>query len=162
MKTALMAMVLSLTFAAAAQGPMRQGSIEPVVRAALNPKLAQKLGITEEQSAKLKALQDSKGTNKELTVKISAGLKRQAELLEAEKIDETAVMATVDEIWDLRKEQAKNQLKRVIAVKSILTADQVRAATEAMKAMRGQRRVPGGEGKAKKHGKAQTTETKAE
>ena len=162
MKTTLMAMVLSLTFAAAAQGLMRQGSIDPIVRAALNPKLAQKLGITEEQSAKLKALQDGKGANKGLNEKISAGLKRQAKLLEAEKIDEAAVMATVNEIWDLRKEQAKNQLKRVIAVKSILTADQVRAATEAMKAMRSQRHVPGGEGKAKKHIKAQKAKTKAE
>ena len=162
MKIALMAMIVPLTFVTSAQGLLPQRSIEPVVRAALNPKLAQKLGITEEQAAKLKTLQDSRGGNKELNEKMNTRKNRLTKLLEAEKIDEAAVWATVDEIWDLRKEQAKNQLKRVITVKSILTADQVKAATEAIKEMREQCRTRSGEGKAKKHGKVQKTETKSE
>ena len=168
MRLALMVAVLSMAFAAAAQGraPMPglvpQGSIDMAVRAAMNPKIAEQIGITEEQAAKLKALQSEKGNNKELNEKVRKGMARQKELLNAEKIDEAAVMATVDEIWEARKEMAKGQLKRVIAVRSILTADQVKKATEAVKAMRGMRRAQNGEAKPKLRGKGPKAAPKAE
>ena len=159
-----MVAVLYMAFAAAAQGRvpmpghMPQGPNDPVLRAALNPKVAEQVGITEEQTAKLKALQDENANNKELNEKIRKGMKQQTKLLNAEKIDEAAVMATVDEIWEARKEMAKSQLKRVIAVRSILTADQVKK----IKAMRGARRAPNGEAKPKLRGKAPKPAPKAE
>ena len=62
---------------------------------------------------------------------------RQAELRAAEKIDESAVMATMDEVFAARKEVAKLQMKRLIAVKSILSPEQIKATTEALKSLKG-------------------------
>ena len=150
MKCLMTVLVAALAFAAVAQdsagGPAAKPSgrgpgpsIEPVVRLAQNPKMAEKLGITEEQAAKLKALEDNRAALKDLQAKVKAGTNRQAELLKAEKIDEAAVMAAIDEVWAAKKEVAKLQTKRVIAIRSILSADQIHKALEAMKAMRGNR-----------------------
>lgn len=145
MKCMIAICAAALAFAAVAQEPtVRRGravSIDPVVRAALNPKLAEKLGISEEQSAKLKALNAEKEGLKELNEKVRKGMERQAELLKAEKIDEAAVMAALDEVWEARKEVAKRQTKRIIAVKSILTSEQIAKAREALKTI-GKRKRP--------------------
>ena len=114
-------------------------SIEPVLRAAMNPKLAEKASITEEQVAKLKVIADEKGALKTLHEKVRKGTDRQVELLKAEKIDEAAVMAAIDETWDAKKEVAKYQTKRLIAVKSILSAEQIEKIRETLKAKRGGR-----------------------
>ena len=159
MKTILTTLITALTFAAFAQEPAAkaapkphtgpramamQGSIEPVVRAALNPKVAAKVGLTEEQTAKLKALATNRDANKALQEKIRKGMEKQAELLKAEKIDEAAVMAALDEVWDAKKEIAKLQTKRVIAVREILTPDQVKQVREELKSIRGERKRPQG------------------
>ena len=63
----------ALALAAVAQEPVQgkarrgqPGSVDPIVRAALNPKIAEKVGLTEEQQAKLKALEGDKGVLKGL------------------------------------------------------------------------------------------------
>ena len=157
MKCMIAVCAAALAFATMAQDPtMRRnpnpaGAINPVVRAALNPKLAEKLGITEEQSAKLKALNAEKDGLKEINERIRKGMERQAELLKADKVDEAAVMAALDEVWEARKEVAKRQTKRIIAVKSILTPEQVAKAREAIKAIgKGGCRKGRGEGRGKK------------
>ena len=136
MKCMIAVCVAALACAAMAQDPtMRRnpnpaGAINPIVRAALNPKLAEKLGITEEQSAKLKALNAEKDGLKEINERIRKGMERQAELLKAELIDEAAVMAAIDEVFEARKAIAKAQTRRLIAAKSILTPEQVKKAQE--------------------------------
>ena len=146
MKCLIAMAVAALTLAGVAQGPvqgkMRRGQVggaDPILRVALNPKVAEKIGLTADQQAKLKALAGDKGDMKGLQEKVRRGMDRQAELLAAEKIDETAVMAAMDEVFEARKEVAKLQTKRLIAVKSILTSEQVKAATEALKAMKGKK-----------------------
>lgn len=177
MKTILTTLITALTFAAFAQEPAAkatpkphtgpramsmQGSIEPVVRAALNPKVAAKVGLTEEQTAKLKALATNRDANKALQEKVRKGMEKQAELLKAEKIDEAAVMAALDEVWDAKKEIAKLQTKRVIAVREILTPEQVkglRQALETLKSTRGEQKRPQGpKAQGKKPGKAAKAE----
>lgn len=144
MKFMTVMMAAAMALAAVAQGtdkPVGGGamlSVEPVVRMALNPKMTEKLGVTAEQVAKLKALGDNREAMKGLHEKAKKGMERQAELLKAEKIDETAVLAALDETWEARKEVAKLQTKRLVAVRSILTAEQITKAREAMKAMRSQ------------------------
>ena len=136
-------------------------SIEPVLRAAMNPKLAEKAAITEEQVAKLKAIADEKGALKTLHEKVRKGTDRQVELLKAEKIDEAAVMAAIDETWDAKKEVAKYQTKRLIAVKSILSAEQIEKIRDALKAKRdGRQTGPRAEGKGRRGRK--TVETPPE
>ena len=126
-------------------------SIEPVLRAAMNPKLAEKAAITEEQVAKLKAIADEKGALKTLHEKVRKGTERQVELLKAEKIDEAAVMAAIDETWDAKKEVAKYQTKRLIAVKSILSAEQIEKIRDALKTKRdGHQKDPRAEGKGRR------------
>lgn len=112
-------------------------AMEPILRMAMNPKSAEKLGITEEQAAKLKALGPAATANRAATDKVRDAMHRQTALMSAEKIDEKAVMASIDEVFELRKEMAKAQAKRVIAVRSILTPEQIQKATEELKATRG-------------------------
>lgn len=138
---AMMAVALALTAMAQAPAPGKlrrgpAGAMDPIVRVALNPKVAKKIGLTEEQQAKIKAATDDKDILKALQEKVRKGMSRQAELLAAEKIDEAAVMATLDEVFAARKEVAKHQMKRLIAVKSILTPEQVKMATEAFRSMK--------------------------
>lgn len=158
MKHLMASLVAALAFAAVAQGPMGRGNmppIEPVLRAAQNPKLAEKLGITAEQVARLKALADEKGSMKELQEKVRKGMERQAELLKAGTVDEAAVMAALDEVWEARKAIAKRQTQRLIAVRKVLSEEQIGKVREAMKAMRGERRqAPRGEDRGRKRGGA--------
>ena len=83
---------------------------------------------------------------------------KQLELMKADKIDEAAVMKAIDEVFELRKEMAKEQIRRVIAVKSILTSEQIAKAREAVKSMsgprgeRGPRRGPSRKGKGPRKG----------
>ena len=109
---------------------MGASSTDPVVRAALNPRFAEQLGLSDEQAAKLKALRDDKGKLRSLHEQIRKGMERQAELLKAELIDEAAVMAAIDEVFEARKAIAKAQTRRLIAAKSILTPEQVKKAQE--------------------------------
>lgn len=177
MKCLMMMVVATVSLVALAREPAAEGaarprggrmamvggpSIEPVLRAAMNPKLAEKASITEEQVAKLKVIADEKGALKTLHEKVRKGTDRQVELLKAEKIDEAAVMAAIDETWDAKKEVAKYQTKRLIAVKSILSAEQIEKIRETLKAKRGGRQNgprAGGKGRSGKKAVETPSET---
>jgi len=157
MKFTMTVVAAAISLAAVAQGPARpmmgpamgpaMMSLEPIVRMALNPKTAEKIGVTAEQVEKLKSLPDNREALKGLHEKARKGMERQAELLKSEKVDEAAVMAALEETWNARKEVAKLQTKRLVAVRSILTVEQIAKAREAMKATRGQTRSPKAGGK---------------
>ena len=135
--------------------------MDPVVRIATNSRMAEKLGLTDEQKAKLKEIK-SCGKNGEKRDKVREATEKLLELMKADKIDEAAVMTATDELFELRKGMAKDQAKRIIAVKSILTPEQIAKAREAIKSFgaargeKGQRRGPrkgcgkGGKGPAPK------------
>ncbi len=108
------------------------GMADPVLRMVLNPEIAERLGLTDEQKGKLKEVMAGAGDKKESQKKVREATMKQVELMKAEKIDEAAVMATIDEVFELRKQMAKDQLKRLIAVKSILTPEQIAKAHEEM------------------------------
>ena len=125
-------------------GPMMgmMGGMDPVVRAVSNPAIAEKIGLSEEQKAKIKEANGTPEANREAQKKIRDASMKQAELMRAEKIDEAAVMAAIDEVFELRKAVAKEQAKRTITIKSILTPEQTKKAQEEMKsgfAPRGER-----------------------
>ena len=75
--------------------------------------------------AKLKEIRKASEANRGAQKKIREASKKQAELMKAAKIDEAAVMAAIDEVFEARKAMAKAQTKRIIAVKSILTPEQI-------------------------------------
>ena len=115
-------------------GPM-MGGMDPIVRMVSNPAVAEKLGLSDEQKAKLKELKGNNEANREAQKKVREATMKQVELMKADKVDEAAVMAAIDEVFELRKAMAKEQAKRLIAVKTVLTPEQVAKAHEEMKKM---------------------------
>lgn len=111
------------------------GMGDPLLRAVTNPRIAESLGLTDEQKAKIKELSAGKKDNRETQKKVREATMKQLELMKAAQIDEAAVMAAIDEVFEIRKQMAKDQVKRVIAVKSILTPEQIEKAHENMKMM---------------------------
>ena len=65
---------------------------DPIVRIATNPQMSEKLGLSDEQKAKLKELRGRGRANGELQKKVREATEKQARLLNAEKIDEAAAM----------------------------------------------------------------------
>ena len=112
--------------------PMGEGVVaDPIARMVSNPRFAEKLNLTEEQKTKLEELNKTQREGmKEKRTKMSEAMKRQMDLMNAEKIVESKVMASIDEVFALRCAMAKDQVKRVIAVKNILTPEQIKKANE--------------------------------
>ena len=88
-------------------GPMMGG--DPIVRMVSNPAVAEKIGLSDEQKAKLKDLKSASVSNREAQKKVREATMKQVELMKAEKIDEAAVMAAIDEVFELRKAMAKDR-----------------------------------------------------
>ena len=110
---------------------------DPAVMAATNPKIAEKIGLSAEACEQIKKLDtDNRAKVQELQKKTRELMEKQAQLMKAEKIDESAVMAAIDELFECRKEMAKTQTKRLISVKSLLTPEQITKATELLKEFR--------------------------
>ena len=116
------------------RGGMEGGSSDPVVRLVSNPKVAEKIDLSEEQRGKIKEINKANRDNSEdLRKALRDAMEKQAELLKADKIDEAAVMAEIDKAFDARKEMAKRQTRRVIAIKAVLTPEQVSKVLEILK-----------------------------
>ena len=171
MKKLMMAAVAAVCCVAMADGPKDRGDRaghpgmgqmagmmgDPIVRMVSNPKVAEKLGLSEEQQKKIKEIQKSnRGDAKENQKKLRQAMDKQMKLLMSEKVDESAVMAAIDEVFAIRKDLAKAQTKQVIEVKALLTPEQLKKARESVKEMRKEMREKfgrkGGEGDAKVKG----------
>lgn len=133
------------------RGMMGGGMSDPIVRMVSNPRVAEKLSLGEDQKAKLKEIVKPGPEARERQKKVREATMRQVELMKADKIDEAAVMKAIDEVFELRKEMAKDQARRAIAVKSILTPEQIAKAHEEMKKMRPER-GPVRNGRGEMHG----------
>ena len=130
----------------AERGPRRPGGpgfhggmggmmgMDPIVFAVSRPKIVEKLGLSDEQKEKLKAVTDRAKEGREGMKKVHEATKKQFDLMKAEKVDEAAVMKAIDEVFELRKEIAKEQVRRVIEIKAILTPEQIAKAREEMRA----------------------------
>jgi len=115
-------------------GPRPEGPNDPIVRIVTNKKIAEKIGLTDEQKAKIEEINKAhQGSAGELLKKLREAMEKQAELLKADKVDEPAVMAEIDKAFEARKEMAKRQTKRIIDIKALLTPEQVKMALEAFK-----------------------------
>lgn len=114
-------------------GMQANGMADPILRLLSNPKAAEKLGVTDDQKAKLSELSVDRKANREAQKKVREATMKQFELMKSDKIDEAAVMSAIDEVFELRKQMAKDQVRRLIAVKSILTPEQIAKAHEEMK-----------------------------
>ena len=118
------------------RGFMRNGGgmmFNPIVGLAMNPRVADKLDLTGEQKGKIKALREERKGDAEKFGELRKLEEKQAELMKADNVDEAAVMATIDEIFELRKAMAKDQAKLAIAVTAILTPEQIAKGREELK-----------------------------
>lgn len=110
---------------------------DPAVWAVMNPKVAEKLGVSEEVREKIRKIdEDAHIKLRELDKKSRAATEKQMKLMRAETIDETAAMAAIDEVFALGGEMAKVQAKRIIDVKSLVTPEQLSKAMATMKEVR--------------------------
>ena len=108
--------------------------MDPIVFAVSRPKIVEKLGLSDDQKEKLKAVTDRAKEGRESMKKVREATMKQFDLMKAEKVDEAAVMKAIDEVFELRKQMAKDQVRRVIEIKLILTPEQIAKAREEMRA----------------------------
>jgi Spy/CpxP family protein refolding chaperone len=108
--------------------------MDPIVFAVSRPKIVEKLGLSDDQKEKLKAVTDRAKEGRDSMKKVREATMKQFDLMKAEKVDEAAVMKAIDEVFELRKQMAKDQVRRVIEIKSILTPEQITKAREEMQA----------------------------
>ena len=115
---------------------------DQAITAVMNPQVAEKIGLDDATQLKLKEIDlNLRKTNRELQKKTREAMEKQAKLMKEAKVDEAAVMAAIDELFDLRKEMAKAQTKRVLAVKALLKPEQLEQAVEEMRKVREERRL---------------------
>ena len=115
---------------------------DPIIRMVSNPKVAEKIGLSGEQQAKVAELAKRQpGDGRENQKKLRAARERQAELLKAEQIDEAAVMAAIDEVYEISKTIEKEQVKKTIAVRALLTPEQFRQLDSCSQEIREMRRA---------------------
>jgi hypothetical protein len=133
------------------------GSLGFLVPLLQKPETAAKIGLPEEKAQALAAtFADLDAQLKAANEKLPAAFKRQADALEATPVDEAAVLAAVNEVWDLRREVALLQTRKVLAIRASLSAEQIEKARALLKdewrafgerrGGDGPRRGPGGPG----------------
>ena len=133
------------------------GSLGFLVPLLQKPETAAKIGLPEEKAQALAAaFADLDAQLKAVNEKLPAAFKRQADALEATPVDEAAVLAAVNEAWDLRREVALLQTRKVLAIRASLSAEQIEKARALLKdewrafgerrGGDGPRRGPGGPG----------------
>ena len=125
------------------RGGMEGGMMgnDQAIMAVMNPQVAEKIGLDDATQLKIKEIDlNLRKSNRELQKKAREVMEKQAKLMKETKVDEAAVMSAIDELFDLRKEMAKAQTKRVIAVKALLTPEQLEKAVEEMRKVREEKR----------------------
>ena len=96
--------------------------------------MAAKIGLDEEKAAALAAtFEELDAQIKAANDKLPAAVKRQADALEAAEIDEEAVLSAVVEVWNLRREVAVLQTRKLVAVRKTLNADQIKKARQLLR-----------------------------
>ncbi len=109
----------------------------PLVRLLDNPRLAERINLTERQRTAIQA--DVEELDAELEVlrpHLEEAAQAQAELLRGPDPDEAVVLAAVEETWRLRTEAAKIQTRKMLAVRSHLTDEQLDSIQEMVDGMR--------------------------
>ena len=117
------------------------------IRMITQPQTAQELGLTQEVVDNLNdTFTDIDTRVFGLQTELEEAMKVQDELLKATPVDENAVLEAVAKVWDIRKEMAALQTRKLIAVLTTLTPEQTAKAREMMQNGRGFGGFGGGRG----------------
>jgi Spy/CpxP family protein refolding chaperone len=118
-----------------------------------DPKIAQDIGLTEDQTTQIKKLiADSQTETQGNRAAMGELIKKQAELLTQDNPDEAAAMKAVDELSDLRAQLARQQMKQFLAAQKILTTEQRTQLRELVKTRMEQFRGPRRDGRSPQEG----------
>lgn len=114
---------------AVSNGPVKASSGFWLERKITNPEFMRRVGITEEQAEKIRAAwKKIEGQHLKLEENIRQLARQQAELVKKALAEEgsemTDVMDVIEKIGNLRVEQAKLAMKRVVVIRDHLTPDQ--------------------------------------
>lgn len=102
-----------------------------------NPRLSEELKLTEEQRTALKTvMEDFDKQLEEYRPKLEEAIKVQTGLLGELKPDEAKLMEAVEAAWKIRTEVAKIQTRKLLALRSRLTVEQINRAKEMMDSAR--------------------------
>lgn len=126
------------------RGQQGQRHEEMVARMLSNPKMAEELGLTEEQISQIHdQLGDLREEGKLLREKMKESGKKQVELLTAEPFDEAALMSAIEETGKVQTEIAKLRVRPMIILRKVLTPEQVQIVTQRMQDHRRRWQSPG-------------------
>ena len=119
-----------------------------IVNMLSRPEALKKFNISEEQAKQLK---DSMFAMRKEQIALSKDMEiaalEQARLMTEDPINEKALMKAVEITGDLRTDMAKLHVKQILLVRSILTAEQLKAIRERIQARMSQCPEGGGEGR---------------
>ncbi len=133
------------------RGEMREAMVERIIN---NPKMIEKLALTEDQ---VKTLRDGVMAQKEQEIDLRANMERasleQAKLLTETKPDRKALISAVKKAGDIRTQMACLRMEGILLLKETLTTEQLQKLEE-MKQSRQERGDK--QGQERKHRKQKT------
>ena len=99
-----------------------------------HPKIADRLGLSEEQRQAIEKEQvNFQKTHGELRAKMEKAALKQARLMTAEELDESALMAAVEETGRIHTEMAKLRIRHLLFMRKTLTPKQIEQARTAIR-----------------------------
>jgi len=111
-----------------------------MMRVLSNPKIAGKVGLSQEQVATLKkAFYDQKMKEIDLRASMEKAAMEQARLMMEETVDEDAVMKIVEKTGQIHTEMAKQKVQSMLLLKKTLKPEQVDKLREFMAEHRGEK-----------------------
>jgi len=105
------------------------------------PRVAQKIGLNEEQRKKIEhKLEQLQDNHLELKYKMKKAAMKQARLITAKELDEEALMDVIEETGRYRTQMAKQRIKLIIFMRETLTPDQIKTMQGMMRERMNERR----------------------
>jgi Spy/CpxP family protein refolding chaperone len=128
MKSFLMLFVLAF-FSAASWGQAPQPADDPIAQNLFPPELVMKysqaINLNEVQSKAIKdAIQKAQAKFLDMQWDMQSETEKLVQLLKARPVDETAVLAQVDQVLNREREIKKAQISLLVRIKNLLTDDQ--------------------------------------
>lgn len=128
----------------AGQPPQHRGML--LLHAVQNPEVAETLGLSDEQKARIAdMIADLRKQRVRLQADLEIAAIEQVRLLAAPEVNEAAVLAGVEKTGAIRTELAKLEIRPMIGIRKILSAEQLQKA-RALVRERMQRQMHGGPG----------------
>ena len=131
----------------------------PFMRMLENPRLAEELKLTEEQTSALKDAQAGiKDKALALRRQIEESAMKQARLMTADPLDENALLAAVEETGRIHTDIAKLNIQALVVLKRVLTPEQIATARELVRRRMDLRRNAEGDAKMRRDGRKRDLE----